>query len=420
MNVLKQRIGVLSLAALLLISACAAPPPPVAESSAQTATVPVAAESSPALAPETNLTDDCVENYDPAIDYFPQKTNVTVSGGFSFDYHNNYKVVTVSNPWQGAQESFQYVLVQCGTPAPEGVEGTVIEVPVQSLVALSTTYLPHLVSLDLIDRLVGLDSLLWATTPEIVSLIEAGKIAEVGNGASVNVEQVLEMDPGLVMAYGIGVPEWDAHPLLLEAGIPTALNGDFVEQDPMGRTEWMKFVAAFFNKEGEADRLFAEVVDSYNATAALAAGVENRPTVFLSSVYDGTWWMPGGGSYTARLLVDAGADYLWADSGAVGSDPVDFETVFEIAGEADFWINPDNAFWNSQADALESDERYAEFAAVTNGRLYNNNAQVNVNGGNAFYESGAAHPEVVLMDLVKIFHPGLLPDHQLVYYKVVE
>lgn len=425
MNRLKQRIGILSLAAVLLLSACAAPPPPVALSAAQPPAAPAAVESSPAVAPETNLTDGCVENFDPATDYFPQKTGVTISGGFAVEYHNNYKIVTVTNPWQGAQESFQYVLVQCGTPAPEGVEGAVIEVPVRSLVALSTTYLPHLVSLGLTDRLIGLDSLLWATTPEVVARIEAGEIAEVGGGSGVNVEQLLEMEPGLVMAYGIGVPEWDAHPLLLEAGIPVALNGDFVEQDPLGRTEWIKFIAYFFNKEGEAAQIFDETVASYTATAALAAGVTTRPTVFLSSTYDGTWWMSGGNSYTARLLMDAGADYLWAGSGAVGSgavgsNPVDFETVYEKAGDADFWINPDNAFWNSQADVLASDERYSEFAAVANGHLYNNNAQTNANGGNAFYESGAAHPEVVLMDLVKIFHPELLPDHQLVYYKVVE
>lgn len=416
MNALKQRIGVLSLAALFLISGCAAPPPP----QAQPAAAPVAAAAPAPAAPATNLTDGCVEQYDPSIDYFPQKTSVTHSSGFAVEYHNNYKIVTVTNPWQGAQESFRYVLVQCGSPAPAGVEGAVIEVPVQSLVALSTTYLPHLVSLNLTDRLIGLDSLLWATTPEVVARIGADEIVEVGSGSGVNVELLLEMDPGLVMAYGIGVPEWDAHPLLLEAGIPVALNGDFVEQDPLGRTEWVKFIAFFFNKDGEADRLFTEVVDSYTATAALAAGVTARPTVFVSSIYDGTWWMSGGDSYSARLLADAGANYLWADSGGVGSDPVDFETVFEKAGSADFWVNPDNAFWNSQADVLQSDERYGEFAALAAGHLYNNNAQVNANGGNAFYESGAAQPDVVLMDLVKIFHPELLPDHQLVYYKVVE
>ena len=413
---LTRSLLLLSLLTALLISACVAPPPP----GAAPATISAFAEASAALAPQTNLTDGCVKNYDPAIDYFPQKTSVNVSGGFAVEYHSNYKIVTVTNPWQGAQESFRYVLVQCGTPAPADVEGAVVEVPVQSLVALSTTYLPHLVSLDLTDRLGGLGSLLWTTTAEVVTRIEADEIAEVGSGSGVNVELLLEMDPGLVMAYGMGVPEWDTHPLLIEAGIPVALNGDFVEQDPLGRTEWIKFVGFFFNKEAAATQIFDGVVESYNATAALAAGVTDRPTVFVSSIYDGTWWMSGGDSYSAKLLADAGAAYLWADSGDVGSDPVDFETVFEKAGQADFWVNPDNAFWNSRADVLQSDERYGEFAALAAGHLYNNNAQVSPNGGNASYESGAAHPDVVLMDLVKIFHPELLPDHQLVYYKVVE
>ncbi|MBX3053366.1 MAG: ABC transporter substrate-binding protein [Caldilineaceae bacterium] len=415
-----QTRWMLLLALVLLVSACAAPPPPQADSATEQAAPSVATETTPAVAPSANLTDGCVENHDPAIDYFPQKTSVTVSSGFAVEYHNNYKVVTVTSPWQGSQESFRYVLVQCGTPAPDGVEGAVVEVPVQTLVALSTTYLPHLASLGLVDRLVGLDSLLWTTTPEVVERIQAGKIAEVGGGSSVNVEQLLDMEPGLVMAYGMGVPEWDSHPLLLEAGIPTALNGDFVEQDPLGRTEWIKFLAFFFNKEREATQIFDETVASYQATAGLAMTASVLPTVFLSSIYDGTWWMPGGESYTAKLLADAGAVYLWADSGAVGSESVDFESVFEKAGNADFWLNPDNTAWNTQADVLQSDERYGEFAAVANGHLYNNNAQVNANGGNAFYESGAAHPDVVLMDLVKILHPELLPDHQLVYYKVIE
>lgn len=405
----------------LILGGCVAPPPPTV--SGETASTPAQAETTQAettAAPGENLTDGCVESYDPAVDYFPHKSEVTVSRSFTVEYHNNYKIVTVINPWQGAEESFRYILVQCGTPAPSHAEGAVIEVPVRSVAALSTTYLPHLASLGLIDRLIALDSLLWATTPEVVTRIDAGELAEVGGGSAVNVEMLLEMEPDLVMAYGIGIPEYDAHPLLLEAGIPVALNGDFVEQDPLGRTEWIKFIALFFNAEAQANEQFNGVADSYRATAALAAQAQEKPTVFLSSVYDGTWWMAGGDSYAAKLIADAGGDYLWADSGAVGSNPVDFETVYEVAGDADFWINPDNAFWNSADDVLQSDERYGEFAAVANGRLYNNNAQVNANGGNAFYESGAARPDLVLMDLVKIFHPELLPDHELVYYRIVE
>ncbi|MEZ4635405.1 MAG: hypothetical protein R2856_10635 [Caldilineaceae bacterium] len=99
---------------------------------------------------------------------------------------------------------------------------------------------------------------------------------------------------------------------------------------------------------------------------------------------------------------------------------MDFEAVLERAADADYWINPDNTFWFSIDDVLASDERYVEFAALTNGHLYNNNAIVNENGGSAFYESGAANPHIVLKDLVKILHPDLLPEHKLVYYVQVQ
>ncbi len=413
-----MQLLVLSLAIALVMSACAAPPPPVAAPAGE-ASGP-AAEAVPAAPPVHNLTDGCIESFDPNVDYFPEKVSVTFASGFQVAYHNSYKVVTVTSPWQGAEESFRYILVQCGAPAPEGVDGAVIQVPVDTVVALSTTYIPALESLGLLDKLVGMDSYLWTTNEAVRARIDAGEIAEVGSGSTINVEQVLDLDPGLVLAYGIGIPDYDAHPVLLDAGIPTALDGDFVEQNPLGRTEWMKFIALFFNKEAEAQAQFDQIVNEYQRVAALAADVAEKPTVLVGSVYNGTWYVAGGKSYTAKLLADAGSAYLWADDESVGSLPLDFEAVFEKAHDAEFWVNPDNAFWFTIEDVLASDERYGDFAPVQNGRLYNNNAIVNENGGNAFYESGAAHPEVILKDLVKIFHPDLLPDHELVYYRQVK
>jgi iron complex transport system substrate-binding protein len=405
------------LIALLLMAACAVPVPSALPAPAVEA--PATGESSAAV-PAANLTDGCVDVYDAAVDYFPEKVSVEYAS-FEVAYFNNYKLVTVNDPWLGAEQSFQYLLVQCGTPTPEGyADVPVIEVPVDSIVSLSTTYLPQLESLGLLDRLVGIDSTLWTTTPSVQERIAAGDVVEVGSGTTVNVEAVLDLEPGLIMAYSIGMREYDTHPVLEEAGLPVVLNGDFVEQDPLGRTEWIKFLALFFNKDGEAQSQFAQIAEEYNEVAALVANVEDQPTVFLSSVYNGTWWMAGGESYMARLLADAGADYLWAELGTVGSEPVDFEAVLDLAAEADYWINPDNSFWFTAEDVLASDERYTEFAAFQAGNLYNNNALVNENGGNAFYESGAANPHTILKDLVKIFHPELLPAHELVYYQQVK
>ncbi|MFZ5882294.1 MAG: ABC transporter substrate-binding protein [Chloroflexota bacterium] len=369
-------------------------------------------------APEHNLTDGCVAagEYDASIDYFPEKAALTHTENFSIEYFNNYKIVTVKTPYPGATESVEYVLVQCGTPAPEGfLDEQIIEVPVQTIVTMSTSYLPFLDELGLLDRLVGLDDATYVSNPTVLKMAEEGKLTMLGYGSGVNVEKALELAPDLIMTYGSGAPEYDAHPVLLEAGLKVALNAEWMDTSPLGRAEWGKFIAAFFNKEADAEALFAEKAQKYEELKALAAGVTEKPTVFTGSAYQGTWNVPGGNSFAAAFLKDAGADYLWADDVSTGSIPLAFEAVFEKAKDADYWVNV--GFFFTLADVLAADARYADFAAYKNGNVWNNDAKTSPNGGNDYYESAVAHPEIVLADLIKIFHPDLLPDHELVYYR---
>lgn len=371
-----------------------------------------------AAAPEHNLLESCVENYDESIDYFPDKTEVTHAEGFTVEYHNNYKVVTVLTPFAGAAEPAQYILVQCGTPAPEGMDAPVIEVPVGNIVAMSTTYLPALEELGLLDTLVGVDTSLYTTNETVVSMVQNGEVAEIGNGAEVNIEVALDLDPDLIMTSATGTPEYDAHPTLEEAGLPVVVNADYLDSSPLGRAEWVDFIALFYNEEAVSELWFSEVVSDYEALMGLAAGVEERPSVFVNTPFDGTWFMPGGQNYMAQLLRDAGADYLWSDDEGTGSLFLDFESVFDQAADADYWLNIGT--FGSLDDLVATDERFAEFAAFQNGRIYNHDAITNDAGGSDFFESGAVLPNVVLADLIKIFHPDLVPDHDLVYYRLVE
>jgi iron complex transport system substrate-binding protein len=371
------------------------------------------------IAPTANLTDGCVESYTEGVDYFPERAEVTHSDGFTIEYFPNYKVVTVNSPYPGAEEVATYLLVQCGTPAPEGFEDAVtIEVPINSLVAMSTTYLPHLVTLGVVDRLVGLDSLAFASTPEVRARIDAGEVAEVGFGAEVNVEQVIDLDPDVVMTYSSGSADFDAQPKLEEAGATVVVNSDYLDASPLGQAEWAKFLAAFFNKEATATTWFEGVVAEYEELQTLAATAENQPTVLLNTPYEGTWYMAGGRSYVAQLLADAGAAYLWADDESATTLFLDFESVYDRAQAADYWLNL--GFVNTLADLAATDERFAEFAAFQNGNLYNNDGRLNEAGGNDYYEGGAANPHLVLADLIKIFHPELLPEHEFVYYRMME
>ncbi|GIK29787.1 MAG: ABC transporter substrate-binding protein [Chloroflexi bacterium] len=366
---------------------------------------------------EANLVDACVENYDPAVDYFPAKAEIEYAENFSVEYFNNYKVVTIL-PWPGAEAPQTYVLVQCGTPAPEGFEDAVtVEVPVQRFVAMATTILPALEAQGVLDRLIGVDTTLFTSSEAVLEMAEAGDVAEIGGGGSggdINMELLLSLEPDLVMAqeFFAGGTTLDQ---LQTAGVTAVLNGDYADTSPLGQAEWGKYVSLFFNTEAEASDVFAGVAERYEALTVLTAGVEERPTAIAASPYSGTWYMPGADSTIAQLIADAGADFLFADQPGT-SVPLDFEVVFERGAEAEFWVNA-NQFWATTEQMLADDSRFEGFAAVANGNVWNNNKRMNANGGSDYFESGAANPDVILADLISIFHPDLLPDHELVYYQ---
>jgi iron complex transport system substrate-binding protein len=369
--------------------------------------------------PITNNTTNnaCIQNYNPNQDYFPNKAKINYATGFAVEYHNHYKVVTIKNPWQNAKTQFQYVLVQCGTPTPPGFnQAQIITVPVNSVVALSTTHLPHLAKLGLVDKLIGISNTQQVNTPAVIERIKEGKITQLGNNSNVDIEKLLALNPDLVTTFGTGNSQTDSYGKLTEAGLKVGINAEYMEDTPLGRSEWLKFTALFFNQEEKAENIFQEIADKYTQIATKAQSVKNRPTVFVGFNFKGTWFMPGGKSYVAKYLNDAGGNYLWNDDPSNGSLPLSFEVVLERAAKADYWLNSSQS-WQSLKDVVAEDSRYGDFQAVKTGNIYNNNARVNADGGNDYWEGGISNPDIVLADLIKILHPELLLEHQLFYYR---
>lgn len=376
----------------------------------------------PASARDSNLTEGCVTDYAADVDYFPDKIDVIEAANFSIDYFDNYKVLRVSDAFDGAP-SFDYVLVQCGTPPPPAsdfAEGAqFIDVPAGDVITLSTTQLPALSQLGLLHHLVGVDSAFYISTPEVVAGVADGRIAEIGFGAGINIELALNLEPDLVLSYGFN-PATDAHPVLLEAGVFTALDASWRELSPLGRAEWLKFTALFYNLEAEASALYDEIVEAYEAAQELAAAVPavDRPDVLINSFlgYADAWYIPGAGTYVGQLIRDAGGKLLLAEAGSAASQAMSFEVVYEGGLDADVWLIETFGV-GSQADLLALDERFGDFAAFERGDVWNNNRDENANGGNNYYEWGVTNPQLVLQDLVAIFHPELLPGHEFAFYQ---
>lgn len=367
--------------------------------------------------PAAGEREGCVDQYSSEQDYFPAKATVDYATGFEVEYHGHYKVVSVRMPWQQNQPPLTYVLVQCGTPIPD-VPGatTVIEIPVRRVVALSTTHLPYLDELGQVDSLVGVGQFAFVHNPNVRRKIDQGELIEMASGQSLNLEQLLVAEPDLVMAIATGNAETDSPQRLQQAGLPVVAVAEFQETSPLGRAEWLKFTALFFNQEASAEERFTAIATEYNDLRQLTATLTERPTVFSGASYEGTWYVPGGKSYAAQLFRDAGADYLWADLDQVNSLPLDVEAVYDRAAMAEFWLNG-GLDWQTLADALAADPRHGQFRAFQQGQVFNNNARLNAAGGNDYWESGSLYPHWILADLIHIFHPDRLLDHEPIYYQ---
>ncbi len=357
-----------------------------------------------------------------SVDLFPHKACIRFARCFTVEYHGTYKRLDVFSPGLKSKETFVYILVAQGhrPPAPLPRGALVIQIPVKRIAVCSTTWSAFFPMLHIENALVGLAGCDWASTPEIVSLIGQGRITEIGDGRrgmnrQVNMERLTVLRPDCIMVYATGIPEYDHAPKLLEAGFKPVINASHMETTPLGRTEWIKFIAALFNKEAEAERVFDDIVNRYEAMAEKTERVARRPTVLSGVAWRGTWYIPGGAGYSARFMADAGADYIRRDDTTAGTKPVAIETVFERARDAEFWI--DTKMCGSLVELLAVDERYRLFSSFRTGKVFNNDARVTPEGGNDYWETGVARPDLVLADLISIFHPELAPDHKRIWYR---
>lgn len=344
---------------------------------------------------------------------------VEYAKGFEIEYYKGYKMLTVRNPWQGAHEAtYRYVLTSQPDSVPPALRHeTIIKTPVRRVVCLSTT---HIALIDLLNEthtIKGVSGLEYVCNPEI-QRTGSNSVVDVGYGSNLNYELLISLNTDLVVLYGIGSETANVINKLNEYNIPNVVNADYLETHPLGKTEWVKFMAAFYNKENVARQNFNQIAEKYHNVKHAIDTKQHSPAVLCNMPYQGTWYVPGGASYFAQLIADAGGNYLWQADTNREALVVSFEAVYEKAAAADIWLNTGNAL--TTKEILTVDERLGDFLPLQNGQVYNNNARLTPSGGNDFFESGIANPHRILNDLIAIFHPHLFPDYQLYYYQKVQ
>jgi len=338
--------------------------------------------------------------------------------GFSVSYEGNIKRVVVARPFQGATAGYTYLLVPEGESVPDhNTEEKVIRIPLKSIVCTSTTHIPLLDYLDESDKLVGFPTTDYVSSEKTRALIDAGKVQELGAEKGLNLELLAALKPGMVMGY-VTTSDYGQFKKIEDFGIPAVMNAEYLEKHPLGRAEWIKFMALFFNKERQADSVFNAIEKSYLDTRQRADTVRIRPTALSGIVYGDAWFLPGGQNYAATLLHDAGCQYLWENDSTNGFLELSFETVYEKAHDADRWLGPGT--FNSLKELETADQRYANFKAFKEKQIYSYNARIGAKGGSEFLELGYLRPDIILKDLLAIAHPALIPEHKLFFHKRLE
>ncbi|WP_103072230.1 ABC transporter substrate-binding protein [Aquimarina sediminis] len=343
----------------------------------------------------------------------PQK--IEYASGFTIQNKREYKEIKVTTPWPDAKEELVYILHPKGTPKPAVSSNAIfIEVPIERVVVTSTTDIPMLEYMNLEQKLVGFPNTGYISSEKTRALIDNGAIKELGKEYNLNTEVVLELSPELVIGF---TPNGDtkAFDLIQKTGIPVVMNGSWMEKHPLGRAEWIKFIAAFFGKEKIAEDVFQNIKKEYLEATTLAQNTTTSPTVLSGSMFKDVWHVPGGDSFIARFLKDAHTTYLWADTKKAGSMALSFESVLEKAKNAELWI--DSGSSKSLSELKENNHQYPLFSAFKNKAVYSSSLKTGSEGGLIYYELGPMRPDLILKDIIKIAHPELLTNYEPYFFK---
>ena len=351
----------------------------------------------------------------------PSNTSFTPSGetvklsyakGFSITKTDSFTVVTVNNPWQEGNIFQQYYLVKDNSVVvPDN--GQKIIIPVQRLMVNSATQLGFLEMMNALDIVTGVCNADYIYNQTVLNGVENGEIKDLGDAFNLDMERLMLLQPQAVMTTAYNTEDENTK-RLKQSGLNVIYNIEWQEPSILGRAEWIKFIGAFLDKDQLADSLFQMVSDNYNHSKSMVKNNRSKgaPTIFSGQDYRGTWSFTGGKGYTSQLFRDANASYPFLKDTTQVSISSTIEDALLRFSDSDIWIAVQE---KSLADLAKRDSRYSLFKAFKNERVYNNDKRVNEKGGNDYWEGAVARPDLLLNDMIKICHPELLPDYELIY-----
>ena len=334
--------------------------------------------------------------------------------GFKVSYTEDGCLLDIQDPLREESESFHFFLVPHGSSAAVPAGYRRVEVPVERVVCMTSLQLSNFICLEELDHVVGVTSTRHLFNPEMKQRLADGRTQKIGIEGNFDSEVILGINPDVILISPFKRGGYEA---LRGVDIPLIPHLGYQEMTPLGQAEWIKFVGLLTGEEEKANATFDAIERRYSDLKALTADVAERPVVLSGELHGGNWYVGGGRSFLAQIFRDAGGEYFLPEDTNSGGLNLDFETVYSQTAHARYWRIVNSYAGKFSYDALKAeDARYADLYAFQHkGVVYCNMRE------KPFYESMPVQPDVVLADLIHIFHPELLPeDYQPVFYELLQ
>ncbi len=341
------------------------------------------------------------------------KSEVRFAKGFDIYRLNGITKIVVYSSINKSEGLHTFYIVDKKNARNHTRSGNIFSSTPEKAAVFSATQLAAFEKLGLQEKVVGVSEAAYIKNPYFRKRIDDGKVVELAGSGNFFTERTMTVHPPVIFYTTYSVNDMHAMEI---TGIPLVPFNDYMETSPLGRAEWIKFTAAFFNKAETADSIFNAIVNQYEDYKRLADSVKDHPTVFTDKYFNGQWYVAGGRSYTAAFFADAGADYIWKEDTHTASFPLEYEVVYQKAHDADFWrIILSYGEQPSYKALADENELYRHFKAFKEHRII-----YCVPEKSFYFENSPLEPQIVLADLIKIFHPALLPHHQPKYFLLMK
>ena len=283
---------------------------------------------------------------------------------------------------------------------------------------MSSVFAGYLEVLNKQSHLVVLDNVHYYCDSLLLERFKQGHISEVGEEGQINLSQLLKAKPDVLVSSSFSGKDQSLLKRLKQAGIKVVFCDNFKEQNPLARAEWIKLFGFLMNAQSLADSVFKVVETNYQQQIKALNPNHKKPLILTDALYSDVWNVPGGKSYTAKLIQDAQGQYLFEGLNDLFSYPLSFEMVWKKAENCDIWLHVNQ--YKTKADLLNANKRYALLNVFNRSRIFNNNKRENAFGGNDFWEMGVVRPDLVLKDLIQIFNSSNISEDKLYFYTHVD